>query len=124
MEKIKTHLKTGESHQLPAGTAVQAILRMLKFDPALYSVFEIWDRETRGLVRGCEATGIQGSRLVVQVPSAAHRQELLYSKDRIIARVNQALGRRVITDVIFEFSTQGRTTSEQTKTRTGFERYR
>ena len=103
-DKFRTHLKTGEAHQLPATDMVNGILRMLKFDPALYAVFEIWDRETKSLVRGCEATAIQGTRLVVTVPSAAHRQELSYSKDRILARVNQAMGRRVITDIQFEFS--------------------
>lgn len=107
-EKFRTHLKTGESHKLQANDAVKGILRALRFDPALYAVFEIWDRETKSLVRGCEATAIQGSRLVVTVPSASHRQELSYSKDRIIARVNQAMGRRVITDIQFEFSNGGK----------------
>ncbi len=106
-EKFRTHLKTGESHKLPATDMVNGILRMLRFDPALYAVFEIWDRETKNLVRGCEATAIQGSRLVVTVPSASHRQELTYSKERIIGRVNQAMGRRAITDIIFEFSQKG-----------------
>lgn len=90
-----------------ATEAVRNILRMLRFDPALYAVFEIWDKETKTLVRGCEATAINGSRLVVTVPSASHRQELLYSKERILSRVNQAMGRRVITDIQFEFSKGG-----------------
>lgn len=104
LEKIKTHLKTGEHHQLPAVTMVNGMLKMLKFDPALYAVFEIWDKETKSLVRGCDAIAINGTRLVVTVPSAAHKQELSYSKERILARVNQAMGRRVITDIQFEFS--------------------
>ncbi len=103
-EKIRTHLKTGEKRQAAANDAVAGILKMLRFDPALYAVFEIWDKETRGIVRGCEAVAISGSRLVVAVPSAAHRQELLFSKDRILSRVNQAMGRRVITDIVFEFA--------------------
>lgn len=103
-EKFRTHLKTGESRKMGANEAVSGILRMLRFDPTLYAVFEIWDKETKSLVRGCEATAINGSRLVVTVPSAAHRQELSYSKDRILARLNQAMGRRVITDIQFEFS--------------------
>ncbi|MCG3205151.1 MAG: hypothetical protein KCHDKBKB_01869 [Elusimicrobia bacterium] len=106
-ERFRTHLKTGESHQMPANQAVEGILRALRFDPQLYAVFEIWDKETKTLVRGCEATAIQGSRLVVTVPSAAHRQELMYSKERILSRVNQAMGRRVITDIQFEFSKGG-----------------
>lgn len=101
-EKFRTHLKTGERQQMPATTAVNGILKMLRFDPALFAVFEIWDKETKSLVRGCEATAINGSRLVVTVPSTSHRQELIFSKERILARVNQAMGRRVITDIQFE----------------------
>lgn len=113
-EKFRTHLKTGESHQMPATEAVNGILRMLKFDPALYAVFEIWDRETKSIVRGCEAIAIRGTYLIVTVPSASHRQELLFSKDRILARVNQAMGRRVITDIHFEFATGGSTSGQST----------
>ena len=129
-EKFRTHLKTGENLQVPASQAVQGILRLLRFDPDLYAVFEIWDREAKVVVRGCEATGLQGSRLVVTVPSAAHRQELLYSKERILARVNQAMGRRAITDIQFEFSKacepagEGGERRGQGKTRFGFERDR
>lgn len=108
---------------MPAAQAVQNILRLLRFNPDMYAVFEIWDRETKSLVKGCEATAIQGSRLVVTVPSAMHRQELIYSKDRILARVNQAMGRRAITDIQFEFSPgKGGEIREQSKTRLGFER--
>ena len=120
MEKIRTYLKRGEEAQLHAGKAMESLLRLLRFDPALYAVFEIWDRETRGLIRGCEASGIQGTRLCVKVPSAAHRQEILYLKDRLLSRVNQALGRRVITDIQFEL---GGTTGVQEQARTGLERY-
>ena len=81
---------------------------MLRFDPKLYAVFEIWDQETKMLVRGCEAVAIQGTRLFVRVPSTVHRQELLYSKERIISRVNQAMGRRAITDICFEFANEKR----------------
>ena len=102
MFKVRSHLKRGEQHELNAKEAVQALLKALKFDPALYSVFETWDKETRGLVRGCEAVALQGTRLCVKVPSTVHRQELSYVKDRIVERLNQALGRRAITDVYFE----------------------
>src|SRR5262249_18388853 len=85
--------------------AVREILTLLRFDPVATAAFEIWDRESAKVVRGCEAVAIQGSRLCVKVPSTVHRQELIYSKDRIVARVNQALGKKVITDIFFEFET-------------------
>jgi hypothetical protein len=131
VEKIRTYLKRGEEHQIPAAQAMEGLLRLLRFDPALYAVFEIWDRETRGLIRGCEASGIQGTRLCVKVPSAAHRQEILYIKDRLLSRVNQALGRRMITDIQFELAgdatrvnvDKGGTIRVQEQARTTFDRY-
>ena len=131
MEKIRTYLKRGEERQVSAPQAMEGLLRLLRFDPALYAVFEIWDRETRGLIRNCEAAGIQGTRLVVKVPSAAHRQEILYIKDRLLNRVNQALGRRAITDILFELAgdvtrvnaDKGGTIRVQEQNRTGYDRY-
>jgi hypothetical protein len=130
MEKIRTYLKRGEEMQLPAAKAMEGLLRMLRFDPSLYAVFEIWDRETRGLVRGCEAAGIQGTRLIVKVPSPAHRQEILYIKDRLLNRVNQALGRRMITDITFELAGSSQEKADkrgtihvQEQARSGFQRY-
>lgn len=104
MFKLKSFLKRGEHEEVTADDAVKNILGMLKFDPALYGIFDIWDRETQGLVKNCNAVGILGTRLCVRVPSTVHRQELLYVKDRIISKVNQAMGRRVITDVYFELN--------------------
>lgn len=88
-----------------AKQAVDALLGLLRFSPDLYSVFEIWDKETKGLVRDCEASALQGTRLYVKVPSVVHRQELLYSKEKLINRVNQALGRKAVTDIQFELAT-------------------
>jgi Dna[CI] antecedent, DciA len=105
MDKIRTHLKRGEREKASAEQMVASLLRLLRFDPAMYAVFEIWDRETRGLVRNAEAVALNGSTLCVKVPSVVHRQELLYSKERVISRMNQALGKRVVTDIQFELET-------------------
>jgi len=102
MERIRPYLRRGESLSSPAGGLVKGLLAMLGFDPKIYAVFDIWDRETKGLVKGCEAVAIHGSSLCVSVPSVMHRQELLYSKQRILDRLNQALGGRIIKDIQFE----------------------
>lgn len=102
MDRIRPYLKRGEQSQASAKNAMDGLLGMLGFDPSLYAVFEIWDRETRGIVKNVEAIGIQGRKICVKVPSVVHRQELLYSKERLLQRVNQALGKRVITDIQFE----------------------
>ncbi len=100
----KHYQKPSERTGLPAKLAVEGILSKLGFDPAHYAVFEAWDREARILAPGCEAVAIQGSRICISVPSAAHRQELYYSKKRIIDRLNQALGKCVIKDIQFELT--------------------
>lgn len=102
MDRIRPYLKRGETMSAPAGGLVQGLLAMVGFDPRLYAVFEIWDRETKNLVRGCEAVAIHGHSLCVRVPSVLHRQELLYSKQRILDRLNQALGAKIIKDIQFE----------------------
>lgn len=89
---------------------------MLGFDPKIYAVFEAWDRETQGLIKGCEAVALQGSILCISVPSVLHRQELLYSKERLIRKLNQALGGEIIKDIQFELkghSQKGGVLSEQ-----------
>ena len=86
----------------------------------MFAAFEVWDRESKSVVGGCEAVAIQGSRLVVRVPSVLHRQEILYSKDRLLARINQALGKKTITDIQFELSdNQQGDIREQSKGRFG-----
>ena len=121
MPLIRTFLsKKDEAMSLTATSAVQGILRLLKFEPAMFAAFEVWDRESRSVVGGCEAVAIQGSRLVVRVPSVLHRQEILYSKERLLARINQALGKKTITDIQFELSdNQQGEIREQSKGRFG-----
>jgi hypothetical protein len=99
---MRSYLKPGERQSKSADEAMQGLLKALKFDPRMFAVFEVWDRETKGWIRGCEAVAIQGNRLCVLVPSAAHRQELIYSKQKLLDRLNQALGKHVIRDIHFE----------------------
>lgn len=104
--KIRSFLKRGEHDEASARQALQNILSMLNFDPAAFGIFEIWDNEMRGLIKNCEAIGLQGKRLWVKVPSTVHRQELSSMKDRLIRKINQAMGRQVITDIYFELNQQ------------------
>lgn len=97
--------KKEEHTSAPAKQLVDGILSVLGFSPEKYALFEICDRETKAVVSGCETVALQGKRLCVEVPSAVHRQELYYSKKRIIQRVNAAIGRAVIDDIRFELKT-------------------
>lgn len=80
------------------------VLGRLGFDPRSYAVFDAWDREVRPIMKSAEAVALQGARLCVRVPSAVHRQELSISKDRLIKRINQAMGGQILKDIRFELA--------------------
>lgn len=100
-------MRVRKKKQETARQAVSGLLDKLGFEPEKYGVFDVWDKEVRPFIRGCEAVALQGSRLCVRVPSAVHRQELLAMKDRILKRVNHTFGRRLVTDVRFELDKGG-----------------
>lgn len=97
-------VKPKKNEQATAKEAVDKVLNHLGFDPNKFAVFEIWDKEVKSLMKGCEAVALHGQRLCVRTPSAAHRQELMYAKERLINKINQAMGKKTITDIRFELS--------------------
>lgn len=62
---------------------------------------EIW-AEIMGktIARYTDKIQIQGHTLYISTTVAPLRQELMYQKDTIIARVNEALGEKVIKEVV------------------------
>ena len=102
MLKIRPYLKREEKISAPAKQLMDGLLGLLHFDPAAFAAFELFDRETQGLIKDCKAVAIQGTTLFVRVPSAVHRHELMYSKKRILDRIQQSLGSKAITDIQFE----------------------
>ena len=90
-----------------AAEAVGEILNRVGYGPDRFALFDLWDKEAAKVIQGCRAVALQGRRLCVEVASTVHRQELMYSKDRLIKKVNQALGTRMITDIKFELSKGG-----------------
>ncbi len=114
MIRFRPYLKTGERYTHSVKNAVDGFLGYLGFDASLYGVFEIWDKEARAYVKGCEAVGMQGRKICVRVPSAVHRQELMFYKDRILQKINQVLGKKAVLDIQFEFE-KGDTPSGKVK---------
>lgn len=53
------------------------------------------------LVRHAQAVRVQRGRLQLAVPSAVWRTHLSFSKQQLVERINQRLGRRVIRDLVF-----------------------
>ena len=64
---------------------------------------DVWEQIMgKTVARYTEKIQIHGHTLYVNTPVAALRQELLYQKDKILQRVNEALGENVIKEVIIK----------------------
>ena len=64
---------------------------------------EIWEQIMgKTVARYTDKITIHGQTLYVSTTVAALRQELLYQKDNIIKRVNEALGEKVIREVVIK----------------------
>ena len=63
MVKIRPYLRKEDKHSAPARELMNGILGQLRFDPGLFAAFEICDREIKKLIRECEVTAIQNSKI-------------------------------------------------------------
>jgi predicted nucleic acid-binding Zn ribbon protein len=62
---------------------------------------EVWEQIMgKTVARYTDKINIHGQTLFVNTTVAALRQELLYQKENIIKRVNEALGEKVIKEVV------------------------
>jgi predicted nucleic acid-binding Zn ribbon protein len=62
---------------------------------------EVWEQIMgKTVARYTDKIAIHGQTLQVSTTVAALRQELLYQKENIITRVNEALGEKVIKEVV------------------------
>ena len=102
MRVPRYRLKPGEHVKASAKEAMEDLLGQMGFDPQKFAVFNLWDQEVQSTIKGCRAVALQGTRLCVRVPSVIHRQELYYSKDRILKRLQRVMGKKTITDIKFE----------------------
>jgi hypothetical protein len=64
---------------------------------------EVWEQIMgKTVARYTEKIHIHGQTLYISTSVAPLRQELLYQKDNIIQRVNEALGEKVIKEVVIK----------------------
>ncbi len=64
---------------------------------------EVWEQIMgKTIARYTDKIQIHSSTLYINTSVAPLRQELLYQKENIIQRVNEALGERVIKDVVIK----------------------
>jgi hypothetical protein len=85
------------------GEALRNFLQksQLKGSIQALQIEEVWEQIMgKTVARYTDKITIQGQTLFVNTTVAALRQELLYQKENIIKRVNEALGETVIKEVV------------------------
>jgi predicted nucleic acid-binding Zn ribbon protein len=85
------------------GDALRNFLQksQLKGSIQALQIEEVWEQIMgKTVARYTDKISIHGHTLYVNTTVAALRQELLYQKENIIKRVNEALGEKVIKDVV------------------------
>ncbi|MEP7259273.1 MAG: DUF721 domain-containing protein [Flavitalea sp.] len=84
------------------GDALKQFLRQSKLKTSVQAmqIEEVWEKLMgKTISRYTEKIHIHGHTLHISTAVAPLKQELLYQKEKIIQRVNEALGEKVIFDV-------------------------
>ena len=89
--------------QFSLGEAIQQFLNQsrLKGSMQAFQIEEIWEKLMgKTISKYTEKIQIHGNRLYITTFVAPLKQELTYQKDTIMQRVNEALGEKIIKEVI------------------------
>ena len=87
------------------GDAIQQFLNQsrIKGDIQAMQIEDVWEQIMgKTIARYTDKLQIFGDRLIITTTVAPLKQELIYQKEKIIQRVNEALGQRVIREVIIQ----------------------
>jgi len=75
----------------------------IRGDIQAMQIEEVWENIMgKTISRYTDKLQIFGDKLVITTHVAPLKQELLYQKEKIVQRVNEALGQRVIKEVIIQ----------------------
>lgn len=87
------------------GAAIRHFLNQsrIKGDIQAMQIHDVWEQIMgKTIARYTEKLQIFGDKLYITTTVAPLKQELIYQKEKIIQRVNEALGQRVVTEVIIQ----------------------
>ncbi len=85
--------------------AMQAFLdkSRLKGDIQALQIEDVWEQIMgKTIARYTEKLQLYGDKLVVTTNVAPLKQELMYQKEKIASRINEAMGKLVVRDVIIQ----------------------
>ena len=87
------------------GSAIQHILNQsrIKGDIQAMQIDDVWEQIMgKTIARYTDKLQIFGDKLFITTSVAPLKQELIYQKEKIIQRVNEALGQKVIREVVIQ----------------------
>jgi len=87
------------------GEAIQQFLQKsrLKGSVQALQITELWEQIMgKTVAKYTESIKIYGDKLYVTTSMAPLKQELLFQKDKIVERVNEALGEKLIREVVIQ----------------------
>jgi hypothetical protein len=85
--------------------AIQQFLNQsrIKGDIQAMQIEDIWEQIMgKTIARYTDKLQIFGDKLIITTRVAPLKQELIYQKEKIILRVNEALGQKVIREVVIQ----------------------
>ena len=86
-------------------SAIQQFLNQsrIKGDIQAMQIEDVWEKIMgKTIARYTDKLQIFGDKLIITTQVAPLKQELIYQKEKIILRVNEALGQRIIKEVIIQ----------------------
>jgi hypothetical protein len=87
------------------GEAIQQFLKKsrLKGSVQALQINDVWEQIMgKTVAKYTESIKIYGDKLYVTTSMAPLKQELLFQKEKIVERVNEALGEKVIREVVIQ----------------------
>jgi hypothetical protein len=87
------------------GEAIQQFLKKsrLKGSVQALQITDIWEQIMgKTVAKYTESIKIYGDKLYITTTMAPLKQELLFQKENIVTRVNEALGEKVIKEVVIQ----------------------
>ncbi len=89
--------------EISLGDAMQLFLKRSKLKTGIQAlqIEEVWEKIMgKTIAKYTDKLQITGNTLFVSTTVAPLKNELLYQKEKIVERVNEALGEKIIKDVV------------------------
>jgi len=93
-----------QSNEQPLGEVIRELLSSYRLEGKLQQarVIEAWPEVTGKMITNhTKDMYFKGSKLFVKIDSPALKNELSYSKGKIIDELNKLVGEEIVTDIVF-----------------------